>query len=179
MRRQRDELLDAPPFPVYGLSAPALRPYALADFRRDDRDWHWVRLCYGNRAALAGPFVSVTTFSPRDHLHRRYADEVLHAALATERARAAEDSGVEQPDTSDPLVCSEVRMRLDSQPEQAQLLVCGDLWAARISVAHLDVLSVGRGVRPGGVRLVGVDELAPYWHGREEIYGLPFLNSDQ
>lgn len=174
MRRQRDELLDAPPFPVYGLAAPALRPYALADFRRDDGDWHWVRLCYGNRAALAGPFVSVTTFSPQAHVHRRYADEVLHAALATERARAAEDSGIEQPDLSGSLVYSEVWMRLDSQPEQAQLLGHPDLWVARISVAHLDVLSVGRGVRPGDIRLVGVDELAPYWHGREEIYGLPF-----
>lgn len=37
MEAQREELRGAPPFPVYGLSAPTLLPYALADFDRDAR----------------------------------------------------------------------------------------------------------------------------------------------
>ncbi|HEX5496187.1 MAG TPA: hypothetical protein VFX70_16605 [Mycobacteriales bacterium] len=174
MRQQRDELLDTPPFCVYGLASPALRPFALADFRRDGRDWRTVRLSYGNRAALAGPYVSVTTSSPRDHVRRRHADPVLLAALTAERDRAAEDSGVRQPDAPGQPVLSDVRVRLDSEPVRARLCVHGDAWAARVSMARLDVVTVGRGVRPGAVRLVLVEDLAPYWHGREDIFGLPF-----
>lgn len=174
MRQQRDELLGAPSFSVYGLASPALRPYLLADFSRDADDWHTVCLSYGDRSALAGPFVSVTTTSPVDHVRRRHADPVLHAALAAELARAAEDSGVQQPDVpGEPVLC-DTRMRLDSEPVRARLCVHGDVWAARVSVARLDVLAVGRGVRPGAVRLVMVEDLAPYWHGREDLLGLPF-----
>lgn len=174
MRQQRDELLGAPPFAVYGLSTPMLQPYALADFRRDGSDWHSVRLCYGDRTAVAGPFISVVTSSPRDHVNRRHADGVLRAALAADRARGAVDSGVELPDAAGPPIAFDVRVRLDSEPVRARLYVHGDRWASLTSVAHLDVLTVGLGVRPEDVRLVLVEDLAPYWHGREDVFGLPF-----
>ena len=172
-RQQRDELLAVPQFPVYGLAAPTLRPYALADFRHDGPDWRRVCLWYGDRSALAGPFVSVTTTSPSEHVRRRHADKVLHAALAAERLRVAEDSGVELPDTPGPAAMFDVRLRLDFEPLRARLCVSGDLWATRVSVSRLDVVSVGRGVRPDDVRLVLVEDLVPYWYGRRDILGLP------
>ena len=173
MRQQRDELLATPGFPVYGLAAPALRPYALADFRRDGTEWRWARLYYGDRSALAGPFVSVTTHSPEEHVARRHADAVLHAALVGERLRIAEDSGIEAPDVAGPPVMFDVRLRLNFESLWARLCVSGDLWAIWLSASRLDVVSVGRGVRPGDVRLVLVEDLVPYWHGRRDLFGHP------
>lgn len=168
MRRQRDELLARPPFPVYGLASPALRPFALADLDRDDAQWHSVLLCFGDPAGVAGPYVSVRTSSPRDHVPRRHADQVLHAALSEEHAR------IRLPDQPGPATLGEARIRLDLQPRRARLGAQGDVWAARTSASRLDVLAVGRGVRFTDVTLVVVEDLAPYWHGREEMFGLPF-----
>lgn len=125
-------------------------------------------LCFGDPVGIAGPYVSVRTSSPRDRVPRRHVDRVLHDALGDEHAR------VRLPELPGPATLAEARMRLDLQPRRARLATQGDVWAARTSASRLDVLVVGRGVRFTDVTLVAVEDLAPYWHGREEMFGLPF-----
>jgi hypothetical protein len=175
-REQRDELLAAPPFAVFGLAAPPLHPFVLHDFRRDEQGWHAVVLCYGDRLALAGPFVSVTTAAPRHRIRRRRVDRAVRDAVDAERRRHAEASGVEWPEVgTGSAELRDVRIRVDGRPLRARQCLRGDLWSARLAVlGRIDVTVAARGVRPSDVRLVVVDSLVPYWHGREELYGLPF-----
>lgn len=175
MIQQRDELLDAPSFAVYGLAVPALHPFALADYRRDDAGWDFLTLAYGDRTALAGPFVSVTTAAPHEHPRRRHLDESLRQALSAERDRGRIDSGVELPAEPGEPRLFDARVRVDGEPERMRCCADDDLWVARLTRrSQLDLVVAVRGVRPTNLRLVVVDDLAPYWHGREELYGCPF-----
>ena len=135
MREQRDELLPRPPFPVWGLSSPALRPYALTGIDRDADGWHAVTLRYG----ASGPVISVRTAPMTRHWKP---SATLPAAIRR------------QPGT---LVVASVRTPVE-------LAVEDDWWVAELTAPMGVALTVyGYDVPPESVWLVPVDDLAHYW----------------
>ncbi|GBD85782.1 hypothetical protein BMS3Abin02_02203 [bacterium BMS3Abin02] len=90
MRRQRDELLTLPAFPVFELLTPELSARALAESHRANGEWVSISLVYGDAVASEGPWVGVTTSvgeSPG-----------LAEVLADERDRLFDHAGVNEPD---------------------------------------------------------------------------------
>lgn len=189
MREQRDELLDAPAFTVFGLAAPALWPYAVLDFRRDHLGWSYVVLGYGDALSFSAPRISVRTHSRGARPDEP--EEPLADVLAAEIARNASLTGGPGPEAGTPGTARTSAAVLTVGGRRVEVDLCrqGERWAARVEPANRLLVTVVAGgqVRPEDVRLVPVDDLGPYWRGRRDLTdrmaGLPYqarlLGTDQ
>src|ERR1700749_4605728 len=63
-RRDADEIVPRPGFPVYGLAVPSLAPAVVSPATRANREWTPITLAYGRpKDGPAGPYVTVTTLA--------------------------------------------------------------------------------------------------------------------
>lgn len=170
-RLDAEELLPRPPFVVFGLAEPRLRPGSLAEAGQVNGVWESIGLAYGHWAEPAGPWVMVTTTTGRAGAGDREVEADLLRAIDHDRNRIASQAGVDEDD-------------LDVPPDywQADLAVGGgsvsglvgrqeNVWAARVVADGVIVTLVGRGVDPGSVRLDPVADLGPYLQARNERLG--------
>lgn len=150
MRRQRDQMLGAPPFPVWGLSSPDIPPYAVAAYERDSVGWSSVTLRYGDTEGPAGPTVTVRTALPQSRRNRRDLAELLDATgWCPAGPPAAEERAT---------------LVIEARPEPATLVTRGACWAARTTRAlGLDLVVIARDVPVTAIWLAEIDDLAAYW----------------
>lgn len=170
-RLDAEELLPRPPFTVFGLAAPPLRPAALAEAGQVNGVWETITLAYGNWAEPAGPWVSVTSAVPAgDGRGTGREQELLHA-IDQERNRIADHAGVDEEEPPEPP--EYVRADLRAGDDSVSGLVCrhGNVWAAGVLAGGVSVTLVGRGVDPDSVRLGAVAGLRPYLRERSRVLG--------
>lgn len=174
-RRDAEEMVPRPDFPVLGLCEPALEPAALAAFEQVNGSWTAVTLAYGDWEAAAGPYASVTSAAPGDALDAVTAGVPGHGpeaellrAIDAERNRVAANAGVEDEEPVRPPRYSREELPAGSA------LVCrhGTVWAARLPSADgVTVTITGRGVDPAAVRLELVPDLRPLFEARNQLLG--------
>lgn len=174
-RRDAEEMVPRPAFPVLGLGAPVLEPAALAAFERVNGSWTAVTLAYGAWEAAAGPYLAVTSAAAGDALAAVTAGVPGHGpeaellrAIDAERNRVAAHAGVEDEEPARPARYSREELTAGSA------LVCrhGTVWAARlVSPAGVTVTLTGRGVDPAAVRLEPVPDLRPLFEARNQLLG--------
>src|SRR5712692_5768603 len=170
-RLDAEELLPRPPFGVFGLAAPPLRPGALAEAGRVDGRWDSIGLAYGDWAEPAGPWVMVTTAAGEAAAPDGGVEAELLRAIDDERNRIASHAGVDEDDPEEPPDYSRTDLVVGSQSVSGLVCRHGNVWAARVLAGELTVTVVGRGVDPGSVRLDPVADLVPYLRGRGEMLG--------
>jgi hypothetical protein len=174
-RQDAEELVPRPPFAVLGLSAPVLRPAALAESQRVNDEWTSVTLAYGDWAGPAGPYVTVTSAAAdpeamalASRLPGRGPETELLRAIDAERNRIAEHAGVDEEEPASPPRYTRVRLPAG----EALLGRHGAVWAARLlGTADVIVTLTGRGVEPAVVRLEPAGDLRPYFEARNEMLG--------
>jgi hypothetical protein len=187
-RRDAEELVPRPDFPVYGLAEPSLTPAFLAETMGTNGEWTWISLTYGRPEDLpAGPYVAVTTIAvppktdppptfavgmPRGR-HGPGVEGELRFAVEREEDRSelwaddaesgggsgAGDSGAGEP----------FEVARETLPAGEALVVRrGNVWAARLPAGEprVAVTVVGRGVSPESVRLEVVPSLRPLVEAR-------------
>jgi len=170
-RLDAEELLPRPPFGVFGLAAPLLRPVALAEAGRVDGVWETITLAYGDWADPAGPFVTVASAAVRPGAPGPGAEAELVRVIDRERNRIADHAGVDEEEPPGPP--EYWREELRAGEGRISGLVCrhGSVWVARLRTGGVTVTVAGRGVGPGSVRLGPVADLGPYLRGRGEMLG--------
>ncbi len=195
-RRDAEELVPRPEFPVFGLAAPVLAPAALAQFQQMNGAWTSVTLAYGSWEAAAGPYVAVTCAAadsgplaaPADGpagMPGRGTEAELLRAIDAERNRVAAHAGVDGEEPAEPPRYSR------EQLPAGDALVCrhGTVWALRllpgtmsgatvpgvtapgVTAPGVTVTVTGRGADPEAVRLERVRDLRPLFEARNEILG--------
>lgn len=184
-RLDAEQLVPHPRFAVLGLSAPALRPAALASFGQVNDELESVTLAYGDWSALAGPHITVTSAVVRAgeaQLPGHVARNELLRAIDTDRNRIADHAGID--DDEPPQAPAYSRALLPC----GEALVCrhGNVWAARLLPAPpplaapgaypaasplVTVTITGRGVEPDSVSVEPAGDLRPYFEARNEILG--------
>lgn len=174
-RRDADEMVPRPDFPVLGLCAPRLESAALAAFEQVNGSWTAVTLAYGTWEEAAGPYVAVTSAAADDALAAVTAglpghgpEAELLRAIDAERNRVAATAGVEDEEPAHPPRYSREELPAGSA------LICrhGTVWAARLpSPAGVTVTVTGRGLDPAAVRLEPVPDLRPLFEARNQILG--------
>lgn len=168
-RLDAEELLPRPPFSVFGVAAPRLRPAILAEAGRVDGEWETVTLAYGDWADPAGPFVAVTTTATQPDASVLDAETELVRVIDRERNRIADHAGVDENEPSWPPEYRREELRIGDRRISGLACRHGSVWAARMREGGVTVTVAGRGVGPGSVRLV-VD-LGPYLRERGEMLG--------
>jgi hypothetical protein len=170
-RLDAEELVPRPSFPVFGLTAPELRPAVLAETQRTNGQWESVALAYGDWADPAGPFVTVTTTTARADGSDLDAEADLVRVIDRDRNRIADHAGVYEHEP--PAPPEYAREELSVGERHASALVCrhGSVWAARLAGTEVTVTVAARGVAPGSVRLEPVADLDPYLRERGEMLG--------
>lgn len=181
-RLDAEELVPRPRFPVRGLSAPALRPAAIAQAGQTNGEWDCVTLAYGDWGAPAGPHVTVTTRAadpalPEPGTDRDWAADVVEGelirAIDADRDRLAAYAGIDEAEPAEP-----PRYAREELPA-GEAIVCrhGTVWSARLLASRetgapeVTVTITGRGVDPGSVLLGPTGDLRPYFEARNEILG--------
>jgi hypothetical protein len=189
-RRDAEELVPRPGFPIFGLAAPSPSPAFVSETTKVNGEWTLITLTYGRPEDLpAGPYASVTTLAvPADAdrptftigmptgRHGTGVEGELRFAVEREQDRAAqsaddaEDGGASADGSpagdasAEPVVAG-----LETLPGGEALVVRqGDVWAARLlpGEARVVVTVVGRGVSPESVRLEQVPSLRPLIEAR-------------
>lgn len=146
MRAQRDELLESPPFPAWGISSPRLHPFAVSGYERDARGWRSITVRYG-----ADPAVIVRTALQRGR--RRRPD------LRTALARA-------WPDEPGPAAQRRATIVVEGIRRPVDVVERGRCWVTWLPAPPGVAVTVfGRGLRVNAVWLVPIDDLGPYWRG--------------
>ncbi|HEY6277646.1 MAG TPA: hypothetical protein VIX86_15080 [Streptosporangiaceae bacterium] len=170
-RLDAEELVPRPPFRVFGLAEPPLRPMALAEAGRVGSGWETITLAYGNWADRAGPFISVTsTAGPADtHEHDAKAD--LAGVIDQERNRLADHAGVDDEEPAEPPEYAREQLFVGDLAVSGLVCRHGPVWVASLQVGEVSVTVSGRGSGPGSVRLGPVADLEPYLRGRNEMLG--------
>jgi hypothetical protein len=170
-RLDAEELLPRPPFGVFGLAAPRLRPAVLAETGRVNGEWETIALAYGDWADPAGPFVRVTSTAVRPDVSSMDAEADLLRAIDRERNRIADHAGVDEDEPPGPPEYGREELRIGER--RASGLVCrhGGVWAVRLREREVTVTVAGRGVGPAAVRLDPVADLGPYLQERGEMLG--------
>jgi len=189
-RRDTEELVPRPGYPVYGLAEPSLAPVLVAETLRTNGEWTLISLTYGRPEDVpAGPYVTVTTIAiPEDADEPgetgmptgRYWQEDGHGPEAElrfavereqergERWAGSTEGGGPGPDTftSAPVVVARETLRNGA----ALVVRQGNVWAARLETGEpLVALTVaGRGVAPESVRVETLQSLRPLIEGRTE-----------
>jgi hypothetical protein len=172
-RQDAEELVPRPAFAVLGLSAPALRPAALAESQQVNGVWESITLAYGDWSAPAGPHVTVTT---RLGAVSSGLEADLLRAIDSERDRLTAYTGTDEEEPAGP-------PRYTPQELPAgEAVICrhGELWAARLldedvlddaDATGVTVTITGRGIDPESVRLGPAGDLRPYLEARNEVLG--------
>jgi hypothetical protein len=182
-RRDADELVPRPGFPVYGLAAPALTPAFLSETMRTNGEWTLITLVYGRPDdSPAGPYATVTTIAVPQ------ADAVFATGMPTGRhgtgvegelrfaVEREQDRGVNRADDAEaegsvaegspaePVVVTRETLAAG----EALVVRQGNVWAARLPSGEprVNVTVVGRGVSPESVRLEQVPSLRPLVEAR-------------
>ncbi len=170
-RLDAEELLPRPPFDVFGLAAPRLRPSVLAETGQVNGEWETIALAYGDWADPAGPFVTVTTTAERPDASGEDARAGLVRVIDRERNRIAAHAGVDEDEPPEPAEFWRDELRIGER--RASGLVCqhGGVWAARLREGGLTVTVAGRGVGLASVHLRPVADLGPYLQERGEMLG--------
>jgi hypothetical protein len=189
-RRDAEELVPQPGFPVFGLAAPALTPALVSETMKTDGDWTLITLAYGQPDdGPAAPYVTVTTLAvpagPDESMfavgmpagqHDSGVEGELRFAVARELDRGAQwaddaddggswAGGSRAGDVSaEPVVAGQETLA----DGEALVVRQGDVWAARLlpGEAQVAVTVVGRGVSPESVRLEQVPSLRPLIEAR-------------
>jgi hypothetical protein len=170
-RLDAEELLPRPPFVVFGLAEPRLRPAALAEAGRVDGVWDSIGLAYGDWAAPAGPWVMVTTAAGRADAPDGEVEADLLRAIDQDRNRIASHAGVDEDGLDEPPSYSRAELAIGDESVTGLVGRQENVWAARVVADGLTVTLVGRGVDLGLVRLDSVPDLAPYLQARSEMLG--------
>jgi hypothetical protein len=189
-RRDAEELVPRPGFPVFGLAAPSLTPAFVSEEMKTNGEWTLIALAYGRAEDVpAGPYATVTTLAvPSGDDEPAFAvgmptgrhgigvEGELRFAVEREQQRGAQwaddaDDGGSWADGSptgeapaEPVVVGR-----ETLPDGEALVVRqGNVWAARLlpAAARVAVTVVGRGVSPESVRLEQVPSLRPLIEGR-------------
>ncbi len=150
MRRQRDQMLGAPPFPVWGLSSPDLRPYTVDTYERDSAGWRSVTVRYGGSRASGDPAVTVRTALPQGRRSRPDLTELLDASGWC--------PGTESP------VEDRTTLVIKAERYPAARVTRGASWAARTTrPLGFDLVVIARSVPAAAIWLAEIDDLAAYW----------------
>jgi hypothetical protein len=170
-RMDAEELLPRPPFVVFGLAEPPLRPGSLAEAGKADGVWEVIGLAYGDWAEPAGPWVTITTGTGRAGAPDREVEGDLLRAIDHDRNRLAAQAGVDEDEDDVPPEYSRTDLAVGDEHVSGVVGRQENVWAARVVVDGLIVTLVGRGVDPGSVRLDPVADLAPYLQARNDRLG--------
>ena len=181
-RRDAEELVPRPGFPVYGLAAPSLTPAVVAESTGINGELTLIALAYGRPDDVpAGPYVTVSTLAvpPADAVfamgmptgrHRVGVEGELRFAVDRELDRAVEwavdwaDNFGAEPSPAGDLRAEPVVVGREALADGDAIVVRqGDVWAARLPTgeARVAVTVVGRGVAPESVHLAQVLSLGP------------------
>jgi hypothetical protein len=163
------ELLQLPPFEVFGLAEPLVPPAALAETGRVNGVWQMIALAYGDWADPAGPFVTVTSAAVRHGAGGLSPEADLARAIDRERNRVAEHTGVDEEEPPGPPGYCHEDLRVGKLKVRGLVCSHGTVWAARLHAGQAEVTVVGRGISPGSVLLGPVTDLGPYVRGRGEM----------
>jgi hypothetical protein len=164
-RLDADALVPRPPFDVYGLDAPPLRPVALGELVRSDDEWETIGVTYGDWAAPAGPWAAVTSsigYAPEP-------ETALFRAIDAEHARIASEAGADEEEPAGPPAYAPAEITVGGGTVSALAGRHGNVQAARLAVGPVTVTVVSRGVDLDQVRLAAVTDLEPYSRGRSEM----------
>jgi hypothetical protein len=185
-RRDADELVPRPGFPVYGLAAPSLTPAVVSQTTRTNGEWTLITLTYGRPEDMPnGPYVTVTTLavSPDADKHRSEigmpaghgtgVEGELRFAVERDQDRAglqAGDAGRDGPAARGSAAEPAVVARETLPDGEALVVRQGSVWAARLlpGETRAAVMVAGRGVSPDSVRLEQVPSLRPFIEARIE-----------
>lgn len=167
-RMDAEELLPRPPFVVFGLAEPRLRPGSLAEAGQVDGVWESIGLAYGDWAEPAGPWVTVTTRTGHAGAPDREVEGDLLRAIDHDRNRLAAQAGVDEDYFDIPAEYSRADLAVGDETVSGVVGRQENVWAARVLADGLIVALVGRGVDPGSVRLDPVADLAPYLQARND-----------
>lgn len=189
-RRDAEELVPRPGFPVFGLAAPSLTPALVSETMKTNGEWTLITLTYGRPEDVpAGPYATVTTLAvPADADEPTFAvgmssgrhgigvEGELRFAVECEQDRGAqwaddaEDGGpwADGSPAGDASAEPVVAGRETLPDGEALVIRQGDVWAARLlpGEARVAVTVVGRGVSPESVRLEQVPSLRPLIEAR-------------
>lgn len=168
-RLDAEELLAHPPFDVFGLAEPVLRPEALAQSGRVNGEWETITLAYGDWADPAGPFVTITTEVIRPDAPGADAEADLVDVIGRERDRVADHAGVDEDEPTGSPEYRHADLRVGEVNVRGLVCSHGGVWAARLRAGQLTVTIAGRGIAAGSVRLGPVADLGPYLRGRGEV----------
>ena len=170
-RLDAEHLRPHPPFVVFGLAVPLLRPMALAEAGRVDGEWETITLAYGDWANPAGPFVTVASAAVRPGAPGLGAEAELVRVIDQERNRLDDHAGMDEQEPPGPPEFSPTELRVGGRRVSGLLGRHGDAWTARLLADGVIVTVASRGVAPGSVRLQPVVDLEPYLRGRGEMLG--------
>lgn len=170
-RLDAEELLPRPPFGVFGLAAPQLRPIALAEAGQVDGVWETITLAYGDWADPAGPFVTITSAVVRPDAPGPGTGADLVRVIDRERNRIADHAEVDEEEPPGPPEYRREQLRAGGGRVSALVCQHGSVWAARLQAGGVTVTVAARGVAPSSVRLASVADLGPYLRGRGEMFG--------
>jgi hypothetical protein len=189
-RRDAEELVPRPGYPVYGLAEPSLTPVLVAETMRSNGEWTLISLTYGRPEDVpAGPYVTVTTIAVPEDAEEpgstgmptgRYRQEHGHGPEAElrfavereqdrgERWAGGPEGGAAGPDafSSAPVVVAHETLR----DGEAFVVRQGNAWAARLETGEplVAVTVVGRGVAPESIRVETLQSLRPLIEGRTD-----------
>jgi hypothetical protein len=170
-RLDAEELVPRPPFRVFGLAEPPLRPMALAEAEQVNGVWETITLAYGAWADPAGPFIAVTSAAvpadPRD----RGTEAELTRVIDDERNRLTDHTGVDEEEPPGPPEYAHEQLMFGDEEVTGLVGRHGSVWAASWPAGGVSVTVAGRDVAPGAVRLGPVADLEPYLRGRSEMLG--------
>lgn len=191
-RRDADELVPRPGFPVYGLAEPSLTPAFVSETTRTNGEWTLITLTYGRpEDSPTAPFVTVTTIAvPAEADEPAFATGMPAGRYGTGvegelrfALEQGQDRGVYQADDSDAEGSGTDGSQADGSPAgpvvvtretlpagEALVVTRGNTWAARLRTGEprIAVTVVGRGVPPDSVRLEQVPSLRQLIEARSE-----------
>jgi hypothetical protein len=170
-RLDAEELVPRPPFPVFGLAEPSLRPLALAEAGQVNGVWETITLAYGEWAAQAGPYVAVTTMAGPAHTRDGGTEAELARVIDDERNRLADHAGMDEEEPPGPPAYAHEPLLLGDLEVRALVGRHGSVWVAYLPVGAVSVTATGRGIAPGVMRLGPVTDLEPYLRGRNVALG--------
>ena len=181
-RRDAEELVPRPGFPIYGVAAPALTPATVTESSGVNGEWASITLAYGPWDQPAGPYVAVTTtaadawampagasatmLGDDDRAH-----EALRYVVEEELARAGAPGQSAEAETAEPGWEERLPVSRETLPA-GPALICrsGIVWAAGLlptdPATGVVVSLVGRGVAAESVRLQMVQDLRPMIEAR-------------
>jgi hypothetical protein len=188
-RRDAEELVPRPGYPIYGLATPVVTPAAVLETGSVNGEWVSITLAYGPWDSQAGPYVAVTSAIADPSLagptggareggqveELRLAIESDHDRISVHAEIPEKQAAENQAATNQAAEFGSAIVTREELPVGSALVVRdGIVWAARLlpaegtETAGAVVTIVGRGVAPEPVRLTRVTDLRPMVDARVE-----------